>query len=482
MRRRCAARHRIAPGVVRGRFLIERLTGKTELRLHHPEPREVVLVHDAPWEGNGSGFHSVFQDGGRYRMFYKAWNITLDAATHRIQASAPFCCSAESADGIHWRKPELGLHEFQGAKANNIVMPDYKTRTLHVNSGAAAVGRDENPAAAPDARYKAMFQCLRPRGMIPFKSPDGLHWTPMSDRPVIVDGAFDSQNTAFWDGVRGEYRAYWRHYSQGDNDTSTRNPIGDRAIRTATSQDFLHWNMQADLRYVDSPSEALYTNAIKPYHRAPHLIIGFPTRYVDRGWSDSNAALPEREHREQRRAINPRYGAAMTEGLIMTSRDGVTFKRWNEAFLRPRHRARGHLELRAAVHRLAPRGDQVRARGRAQRALPLCERELLDGQQQRAAPLHAAAGRLRLRARSHERRRTPHQAAAFQRQETRHQFRHLRRRQCARGNSGREWQGVARLRSRGVPASFRRHDRADRDVEEWRRCECHRWPARAPAL
>ena len=32
----------------------------------------------------------------------------------------------------------------------------------------------------------------------------------MSDAPVITDGAFDSQNLAFWDPLRGEYRAYWR--------------------------------------------------------------------------------------------------------------------------------------------------------------------------------------------------------------------------------------------------------------------------------
>src|SRR5665648_1252528 len=33
-------------------FLLERLTGKAELRLHHPELREVAIVHDEPWEGN----------------------------------------------------------------------------------------------------------------------------------------------------------------------------------------------------------------------------------------------------------------------------------------------------------------------------------------------------------------------------------------------------------------------------------------------
>ena len=67
-------------------------------------------------------------------------------------------------------------------------------------------------------------------------------------------------------------------------------PEGFRAIRTATSKDFLHWGPDADLKYVDSPDEELYTNVVKPYHRAPHLLIGFPTRSLDRGWSPSMRA------------------------------------------------------------------------------------------------------------------------------------------------------------------------------------------------
>ena len=46
-------------------------------------------------------------------------------------------------------------------------------------------------------------------------------------------------------------------------------------------------------------------------------------------------ALPELEHRQWRARANGRYGTAITEGLFMAGRDGVTFKRWNEAFLRP---------------------------------------------------------------------------------------------------------------------------------------------------
>ena len=149
------------------------------------------------------------------------------------------------------------------------------------------------------------------------------------------EGAFDSQNLAFWDPTAGVYRAYFRTFTEGVTTGKVWQPAGYRAIRTATSRDFLTWEKEADLTYEDSPAEHLYTNQIAPYFRAPHILIGFPTRYVERGWSDSMRALPELEHREQRAAAHLRYGTALTEGLLMASRNGVHFERWNEAFLRP---------------------------------------------------------------------------------------------------------------------------------------------------
>ena len=44
-------------------FLIDRLTGSAAQRLHHPQIQEIVLTHDMPWEGSGSGYHSIFKDG-----------------------------------------------------------------------------------------------------------------------------------------------------------------------------------------------------------------------------------------------------------------------------------------------------------------------------------------------------------------------------------------------------------------------------------
>lgn len=317
-------------------FLIEKMTGKAEQRLHHPQPKEIAITHDAPWEGSGSGYHSVFKDGGKYRMYYKAWQITVTPPGKVNTGEHPlFTCYAESDDGIHWRKPELGLFEFNGSKANNIVLAPGKMGEANPDPGHIAIFKDDNPAAKPEARYKAIVRSESPKGLLAFQSADGLRWSPMQETPAITDGAFDSQNLAFWDANAGLYRAYWRYFTGGTTDEKNWKPAGHRAIRTATSKDFLHWENQADLKYVDSPSEQLYTNQVKPYHRAPHVLIGFPTRYVERGWSESMRALPERENREWRAKANQRYGTAVTEGLFMASRDGVTFKRWNDAFLPP---------------------------------------------------------------------------------------------------------------------------------------------------
>ena len=51
-------------------YLVEQLNG-AELRLHRPEPQNVAVRYDAPWEGNTCGYVTVFQDGDIYRMYYR---------------------------------------------------------------------------------------------------------------------------------------------------------------------------------------------------------------------------------------------------------------------------------------------------------------------------------------------------------------------------------------------------------------------------
>lgn len=324
--------------------LIERLQGEAQLRLHAPVPREIVLVRDAPWEGAGSGYTSVFRDGSRYRMYYKAWQRLVGPGAPDTDASPLLCAYAESDDGIHWRKPELGLHSFNGSTANNIVIASGVMGDVRIDAGHPAVFKDGNPAAPADARYKAVV-VAKPapgksgrQGLVFLKSPDGLRWSLLTPQPVITDGAFDSQNLAFWDAESGVYRAYWRYFDRGTPDQPY---VGVRGIRTAISRDLVHWERQTNLDFGAAPPVQLYTNQVQPYLRAPHLLLGMPLRYIDRGWSEEMRALPDRDHREWRAAQkqytaqSQRLGTALTDALFMASRDGVAFKRWPGAFLRP---------------------------------------------------------------------------------------------------------------------------------------------------
>lgn len=251
--------------------LIDRLDG-VERRLHHPVPQEIVLVAGEPWEGNTCAYFTVFPDGDRYRMYYRGHGVDTESgkAAHR-----EVVCYAESDDGIEWRKPVLGLVEFGGSKDNNIIWDG-------IGSHDFTPFRDANPDATSAAAYKAFGNGGDPVALYAIESADGIHWSLASDEPVITTGKFDSQNLGFWDPVRKEYRAYVRDFRDGNRD-----------IRTATSPDFIHWTEPVWLEYPGVEAEQLYTNQIAPYYRAPHIFIGFPTRYIDRGEIGAFRTLPD---------------------------------------------------------------------------------------------------------------------------------------------------------------------------------------------
>jgi hypothetical protein len=317
--------------------LVERLDGGAEFRLHHPTPREVAIAFDRPWEGNASGYPTVFQDGDIYRMYYRGHRYIIDPPPLR-QAQSEVVCYAESRDGIQWEKPDLGLFDWPptmnntGDKRNNIIW----------RGGAEthnfAPFKDANPACKPDERYKAIGGTTASNGLLTFKSADGIHWSPLSDGPVVTQGAFDSHNTAFWDADRQRYSMYVRYFSEAEFK-------GLRSIGMSHSTDFATWSAPVGLTYPDSPPQQMYTNQIAPYYRAPHLLLGFPTRFVARPLTDYARRLEPIETRGRFIASiegsGSYTGAEITDGLLMASRDGLAFRRWDEAFLRPGPQAEG---------------------------------------------------------------------------------------------------------------------------------------------
>ncbi|OQB42707.1 MAG: hypothetical protein BWY06_00574 [Candidatus Latescibacteria bacterium ADurb.Bin168] len=311
-------------------WLIDELRGARQV-LHQPVPREPALVTDRPWEGNMCHYVTVLRDGARCRMYYSTWHAVFDrnadGSVVLRQTKSDIAC-AESLDGKHWHRPDFGLYEAGGSRRTNIVWTGEGDEIRGTHGFAPFI--DTNPACPADQRYKAVGRAEKKRDLWAMASPDGIHWRILHDRPIFSGLPCDSQNLAFYDALRGEYRAYLRDF---DN--------GVRGIKTATSPDFARWTEPKWLEYPGAPVQQLYTNQIMPYPRAPHLLLGFPTRYTERPWSPAIEALPELEHRKLRAGASERYGAAVTDGLFMSSRDGRTFHRWNEAFLRPGLRPEG---------------------------------------------------------------------------------------------------------------------------------------------
>lgn len=304
-------------------FLIESIRD-ARLELHRPQRREVVFRADAAWEGNGSAYQSVFADGDKFRMYYRGGHHPNSKAYRASKNSWETLCLAESTDGIHWTRPELGVVEFQGSKKNNLVLDAKMVSGIGGSPAHTAAFKDANPDCPPDERYKIVIVGSKPRGLYLMVSADGARFRLKRDKPFTTAGAFDSQNLMFWDSLQGVYREYHRSFDQGV-----------RGIMTASSKDPLQFPKPRWLEYPDAAEQALYTNQVQPYFRAPHIYMGFPMRYNDRGWSPSMEALPGLEERKFRSKQHPRYGSTVTDAAYMTSRDGVSFHRWEEAFIRP---------------------------------------------------------------------------------------------------------------------------------------------------
>lgn len=313
-------------------YLLDPVRTTAEQRLHTPVRRETVMVNDEPWEGNFSNYFSFFYDdeAGIYRMYYKSGQVYVDSPTIKIHPTSQFCY-AESTDGLHWRKPNLGLWG-----NTNII-----TRDLNMDN--FYVFKDTNPACPPDEKYKALCGC---GVMWYYTSPDGIRFDLDHETQIMWRGAgnFDSLNTVRWDPELGKYVCFFRSSCLMDGSRITGSEDWSafqeciRGIMYCTSEDFRHWDEPVPFQYADPYIFEMYTNCASRYARAPHLYIGLPTRYVQRRKWDANFdALGGVEARRVRFETSEvgRCGLAVTETLFMSSRDGIHWNRFPEAFLRP---------------------------------------------------------------------------------------------------------------------------------------------------
>ena len=119
------------------RFIAD-MTGDVEHSMAAPfQHSEPVLRADRPWEDDGIGaYNTVLREGNTWRMWYHASKFLPDNLGGMPAEGACRLCYAESHDGgWNWEKPNLGLVEFGGSTANNIVGPLHERQVRLPHSG-----------------------------------------------------------------------------------------------------------------------------------------------------------------------------------------------------------------------------------------------------------------------------------------------------------------------------------------------------------
>ena len=126
-------------------YLLENLDN-LDVRLATPVPAGAVMEFPEPWEGQFCAYVSVINDGTFFHMYYRG------LTGYENQGDQQVTCYAVSADGIHWRKPNLGLFEVNGTWDNNVVMADNPQGSTH-NFCVLYDDREEVPLAE---KFKAV--------------------------------------------------------------------------------------------------------------------------------------------------------------------------------------------------------------------------------------------------------------------------------------------------------------------------------------
>jgi hypothetical protein len=219
-------------------------------------PGNPVVSHGPPGspDAQEAAFNgSIIRIGGIYRMWYAA------RARPDADVSSYWPAYAESEDGIHWVKPQLGLVEFNGNKKNNLLLFSPKLN-FGLSQPSACFVLYEPSDPDPTRRYKmALYGRYYPSTdpehkhhsratLYPYFSADGLRWKlavpgPQGDLltekedPLGIRSVFE---------LSGLYRFQGIYFLPGQefwDDASM--PNGQKAGRimmTHWSSDFVHWS------------------------------------------------------------------------------------------------------------------------------------------------------------------------------------------------------------------------------------------------
>ena len=281
------------------------------LTLSKPQVRqEPVLTPDwgnlsAPDSMAAHFYGTVLHDAGKFRMWYYAVSYRKGAPGDLWQGPV---CYAESEDGLHWIKPNLGQVEINGSTDNNgVKLSDEATQC------AAVVIDEEDPN--PERRYKMVYMAFSNTWTFrTATSADGITWTVQEKRPsdkFLEMGSFY------------RFGGQWVVHGQGIGKDGSDVPEGRQGY-ASTSTDFENWNTDyVDTFRLPEPEDVALRGLSGDYPQV-HLGVG--------GASFGNVAVglygiwhnpPVAERRKE-----GWYGAGLITcdlGLLV-SNDGVTYR------------------------------------------------------------------------------------------------------------------------------------------------------------
>ena len=220
-------------------FHLERLDNLAR-KLHQPEkfPGYAVVRPEHRWENQTCQLRNTpVWDGeaGCYKMAYCGKGEALDPELVVDRTGAmpktALMCYATSNDGIHWDKPEMGMHDYPGltwdgkriGTRNNVIYP--------CPSLFAVLDPNEED---PGRRFKGMV--YRDRALHPVASADHVHWEDLGYPP----SSSADQSHFTLDAEKGLFIATVKH----------RGPYG-RSWYLTTSEDFRNWSEQELVFHAD---------------------------------------------------------------------------------------------------------------------------------------------------------------------------------------------------------------------------------------
>ncbi|HJT79499.1 MAG TPA: hypothetical protein VJ739_20045 [Gemmataceae bacterium] len=302
---------------------------KLTLEAAHKHPANPVLrrgPQGAPDHGHAIIYGTVLHDGNKFRM----WYLGMLSPEPPPGWWRPMCY-AESADGVHWTKPELGLVEVNGNKRNNVCLIEGKPYSLtRVNDFLSVLHDPDDPD--PSRRYKAAYIAHVPYGDIRggmskvgpresrvgatvcATSPDGLRWKVVGDRPANAGGERFEVSGLYRFGdfyyTTGQLISPWAWRPDGS-------PVG-RVMLAYRSPDFVHWSRAKALAFArpgqlaEPPVAGQQTHMGAGIWNRGNVLVGLYGM-----WQDPPAPPPK--------GVSHLYGTHIDLGLVV-SNDAIHFR------------------------------------------------------------------------------------------------------------------------------------------------------------